>query len=196
MPTEWDYMEVQVPVRSALASSTDWIKIRIDRNQHDNGISKKIEVSSNPFSVLKIQPWLEDRELITAPSGYEKDQPKGHISYEFQDTTSISLTTELSIDLVSINESAKMPSTYQLQQNYPNPFNSVTTIRYALPKSARVSLKIYDINGHEITKLVNEYQSAGNYQVKWNANNIASGEYFYQIEIDSYKSVRKMILMR
>jgi hypothetical protein len=108
----------------------------------------------------------------------------------------MSITTELSKDLVSIDESTKMPASYQMYQNYPNPFNSTTTIRYTIPKRAMVRLEVYDIKGHKITTLVNAYQSAGNHKVRWNANNVVSGEYFYQIEIDSYKIVRKMILVK
>ncbi|MCB9247395.1 MAG: S8 family serine peptidase [Ignavibacteriales bacterium] len=84
--------------------------------------------------------------------------------------------------LVSVNEENtenEIPTSFTLSQNYPNPFNPVTTIQFAIPQltnnnSASVQLKVYDILGSEITTLVNETKSAGNYSVEFNANNLPS----------------------
>ena len=72
-----------------------------------------------------------------------------------------------------------------MEQNYPNPFNPTTTIQYSIPNVAsgfslsKVQLKIYDLLGREVVELVNENQSAGNYEVKFDASNLTSGIYFY-----------------
>ena len=79
---------------------------------------------------------------------------------------------------------------YLLSQNYPNPFNPSTTIKYEIPPRTSefhsaenlVSLKVYDILGREVATLVNENQKPGNYEIEWNAANLPSGVYFYQIE--------------
>ena len=73
---------------------------------------------------------------------------------------------------------------FKLNQNYPNPFNPTTTINYQLEKPGYVELKIYNINGRLVEKLVNENQNSGSYSVAWEAEGISSGMYFYEISID------------
>ncbi|MBU0475615.1 MAG: T9SS type A sorting domain-containing protein [Bacteroidetes bacterium] len=97
---------------------------------------------------------------------------------------------------------------YKLEQNYPNPFNPTTTIKYSIPNSAKsetsnVKLIVYDILGSEVATLVNEKKSAGNYEVKFNASNLASGIYIYRIAIHSDKlqsgsfvQTKKFVLMK
>ena len=85
---------------------------------------------------------------------------------------------------------------YMLEQNYPNPFNPVTTIKYQLPVSGVVTLRVYDILGSEVKELVNGFQSAGIHSVKFDASRIASGVYFYRIRINNFISVKKMILVK
>ncbi len=85
---------------------------------------------------------------------------------------------------------------YSLSQNYPNPFNPSTEINYSLAKSGNVTLKIYNLLGSEVATLVNEFMEAGKHSVKFNANDITSGIYFYTIKADNFTSTRKMILMK
>ena len=81
-----------------------------------------------------------------------------------------------------INETASTRlSNYRLDQNYPNPFNPTTNIRYNIVKTSKVTLKIFDILGREVRALVNTVQVPGEYTVTFNAQNLASGVYFYQI---------------
>ena len=88
------------------------------------------------------------------------------------------------------------PEYYNLSQNYPNPFNPSTKIQYSIPSNQIVQLKIYDILGKEITTLVNKEQSAGTYEVNFNANNLTSGIYFYTIKAGNYTDTKSMILMK
>ena len=83
---------------------------------------------------------------------------------------------------------------FYLSQNYPNPFNPSTTINYSVPKACFVSLKVYNILGKEIAALVNTEKSAGNYQVQFNGNGLASGAYIYRIKAGKYSKSRLMIL--
>ena len=72
------------------------------------------------------------------------------------------------------------------EQNYPNPFNPTTTIVYSIPENAFVTMKVYDILGKEITTLINERKSAGNYSINFNASNLPSGVYFYRMQAGSF----------
>ena len=91
--------------------------------------------------------------------------------------------------LSEVNESGIVEE-FKLEQNYPNPFNPSTTFKYTIPsviaseakQSQFVTLKVYDILGNEIATLVNEEKSAGSYEVKFNANGLSSGIYFYNLQ--------------
>lgn len=89
-----------------------------------------------------------------------------------------------------------LPKMFRLNQNYPNPFNPGTVISYQIPNNNNIILKIYDINGKEVTTLVNEYKEAGEYKVTFNGNNVASGVYYYQIESGDFKATKKMFLVK
>jgi hypothetical protein len=89
-----------------------------------------------------------------------------------------------------------LPTVYSLKQNYPNPFNPSTTIKFDIPKDGFVTIRVYNVLGKEVETLVNEYKRAGSYQVNFNASNIASGIYFYQLQAGSFYSVKKMILLK
>jgi hypothetical protein len=94
------------------------------------------------------------------------------------------------------NNNFEVPTNYLLNQNYPNPFNPVTKISFSISKAGIVSLKIYDILGREIAKLVNENKPAGNYIVDFDASNLSSGIYFYKLEVNGFKDVKKMTVLK
>ena len=85
---------------------------------------------------------------------------------------------------------------FQLEQNFPNPFNPATTIRYALPRRAYVSLSIFNTLGQQLTTLVNEIQEAGHHDVRFDANGLASGVYFYRLQAADYIATKRFILIR
>ncbi len=100
-----------------------------------------------------------------------------------------------SITNVNSNENG-LVTDFKLEQNYPNPFNPSTKIKYSIPQAEFVALKIFDVLGNEITTLVNEEKSAGNYEVNLNAANLSSGIYFYKLQAGSFVETKKMILMK
>ena len=98
---------------------------------------------------------------------------------------------------VGVNdEGSQLPTKFSLEQNYPNPFNPATTIAYSIPKESLVSLKIYDVMGREVAEVVNGRQSAGAYNVEFDAASLASGTYFYKLTAGDFISVKKMVLLK
>jgi endo-1,4-beta-xylanase len=89
-----------------------------------------------------------------------------------------------------------VPSNYELYQNYPNPFNPSTKIRYNIVKASKVMLTIFDILGREVQTLVNEQQVPGQYTVTFNAQNLASGIYFYRLNAGDFSEVKKLMLLK
>jgi hypothetical protein len=110
--------------------------------------------------------------------------------------TELGAVVNLSDVVSGIAEMSAVPMRYELQQNYPNPFNPTTTIRYALPQSAQVKLKVYDVLGKEVAVLVDQAQPAGYYDVQWNAMRMSSGVYFYHIDAGDYHRVMKMQVIK
>ncbi len=94
------------------------------------------------------------------------------------------------------NEIQIIPSVYAVYQNYPNPFNPYTKIKYQVPKTAYVELKVYNTLGCEIETLVDELKSPGYYEVGFDASHFSSGVYFYRLKSDKFTKVKKMILIK
>ena len=93
-----------------------------------------------------------------------------------------------------------VPKQNQLFQNYPNPFNPATVIKFQTSEVGKTTLRIFDVLGREVAVLLNEEQSPGIKQVEWNASGIASGIYFYKMEVYGKKNLyvesKKMLLLK
>jgi len=96
-----------------------------------------------------------------------------------------------------------IPESFTLYQNYPNPFNPTTTIKYSIPNFGKngfseqnVLLKVFDLVGREITTLVNARQKPGTYSVRFNASDLASGIYYYQLNSGNYSETKKFMLLK
>lgn len=96
----------------------------------------------------------------------------------------------------SVRDLDVIANSFELQQNYPNPFNPSTIIKFAIPKESKVSLKVYNLLGQEISTLLNQELKAGSYEVDFKASNLASGIYFYSIEAGSFSATKKMMLLK
>ena len=97
---------------------------------------------------------------------------------------------------IGIQQTSTIVKDFSLGQNYPNPFNPSTKIYFSIPKSDFVSLKIYDMLGREVSVLVNENLTAGEYEASFDANGLSSGMYYYKIQSGEYTSVKKMALLK
>ncbi|MBK9097425.1 MAG: T9SS type A sorting domain-containing protein [bacterium] len=96
-----------------------------------------------------------------------------------------------------------LPNSFVLYQNYPNPFNPSTVIKYQLPLSGNVTLKVYDLLGREVATLVDEFKPAGSYEVEFDASsnsgsvrNLTSGIYFYKLQSENFNETKKMMLLK
>ncbi|HLG33166.1 MAG TPA: alpha-amylase family glycosyl hydrolase [Ignavibacteriaceae bacterium] len=130
------------------------------------------------------------RDAFTNDSAYFSENttitlpPWGYRVYEFGS----GIILEQSDETIS-NE-------YTLSQNYPNPFNPQTKIKYSIPQSSKVLIKVFDVLGKEIKTLVDEYKNAGIHDLYFNADNLPSGVYFYKMVSGSFSETNKMILLR
>jgi len=124
-------------------------------------------------------------------------------------TSSGSVTIKYSQTPVGVDQiRSNLPEEYSLFQNYPNPFNPNTLISYQLPVSSNVILKIYDVLGNEVATLVDEYLPAGSYEVEFNSHSdegqnlpagrqgLASGIYFYRLQVGSFVETKKMLMLK
>ena len=97
---------------------------------------------------------------------------------------------------VGVEQISNVPLVFALDQNYPNPFNPATVISYSIPTASKVALSVFNVLGQEVAKLVNENQTAGKYQVSFDASRFSSGVYFYRVEAGSFTAVKKMLLVK
>ena len=137
-------------------------------------------VEGNGTTVNPHQYSFTDRNMLPGSYSYRLKQA------DFNGSSTIS-------DAVNIEVA---PPAFSLSQNYPNPFNPSTDIGYQVPEAGFVTLKVYNILGEEIAVLVNEHKTAGNYTVKFDAGNLTSGIYLYQLKADAVTLTRKLILLK
>lgn len=109
-------------------------------------------------------------------------------------TITYSTTIEVQVTLTAVTE--EKPLTFALHHNYPNPFNPTTRIEYAIPKTSHVSLKVFDVCGREVARLVDEVQGSGYKTVEFIASELASGVYFYRLRAGSFLELKKMIVTK
>ncbi len=122
-----------------------------------------------------------DSKLPIGSYSYRLKQVDFDGSFEYSNVVNVDLTA---------------PTVFALEQNYPNPFNPSTLISYSIPQNSFVTLKVYDIIGNEVATLVNQTQSAGKYDIRFDASNLSNGVYLYSIKTDNFSSTKKMILMK
>jgi hypothetical protein len=89
-----------------------------------------------------------------------------------------------------------MPTQFSLEQNYPNPFNPSTTIRYSIAAANQVTLRVYNVLGQAVGTLVNAWQPAGNYSIRFDARNLPSGVYFYRLQSGNLTKTKRLTLLK
>jgi hypothetical protein len=171
----------------------------------------KILINNNSFSVPNDLPIsIPSRDSVTLLLIFKPDidgyyREKLNVRFE-TDTLIIGKQVYLigETTLVSVEDQDNSSMQFSLLQNFPNPFNPLTTINWQLASGSNTTLKVFDILGRDVSTLVNEYREAGNYMTEFNATNLPSGVYFYQLKAfdprsstgRNFVSTKKMILLR
>ena len=95
-----------------------------------------------------------------------------------------------------IEDREPIPKSFYVKQNYPNPFNPSTTLEFGLPQQQQVTVSIYNLAGQKVSTLFNGTMSAGVHRLKWQANDLASGMYFYKIQTPKKTVIKRMLLIK
>jgi hypothetical protein len=99
-------------------------------------------------------------------------------------------------EAVSIDRGAEIPEGFALEQNYPNPFNPTTAIRYSIGEAGMTTLRVYDMLGRVVATLVNQDMPAGTHNVTFNADQLGSGVYLYELTSGNVRLTNKMTLVK
>jgi len=111
------------------------------------------------------------------------------------DVSDSTFTIEGGVSVENLNSG--IPDKYNLYQSYPNPFNPSTVIEFSLPEEvANVKLSVYNALGEKVAELVNTSLTAGKYRYQWNAQDLTTGMYIYELRTDNFVSVKKMLLIK
>ena len=155
---------------------------------HKMPLTIKVSFSTGPDTTIRFMNDQNNQFF----AWYFNRQP---ISLQFDPNNDIVLkqgTTVLGITEIK----SDVPEKFALYQNYPNPFNPVTKISYDIPKRANVTLKIYNVIGQLVMQPVNEVKEPGKYSLEFDASNLPSGVYYYEIKAGSFTDTRKMVLVK
>ncbi|HEY6626921.1 MAG TPA: T9SS type A sorting domain-containing protein, partial [Ignavibacteriaceae bacterium] len=154
------------------------------------------------MAVCKVKSDGTSEWTVTMPGSYANDIVLGNDNNVYVvggNTAKINQTT-----VTSISNDESTLNSFLLEQNYPNPFNPSTIISFTISsvtaneskQSQFVSLKVYDVLGNEIATLINEEKPAGSYEVNFNAEDLSSGIYIYQLTSGNYIERKKMMMLK
>jgi hypothetical protein len=164
-----------------MSFNSSWITLSPSTAIVPGGNSQQVTVTLNP-AILR-----NDSYHVTAhfTSGVFDSTLVLPITFNVRHTT-VAVTRRESV----------IPTEFALHQNFPNPFNPTTQIRFDLPKASYVQLRVYNSLGQLVTTLVNDMRQAGEHTVTWDARNMSTGLYLYQIRAGNFVQTRKMLLMK
>ena len=156
--------------------------------------SYAISNSSGQFVLGGFEPGTY--KIMSEKFGYNSNQIYNvTLDYNTNISKNVSFTLK-SDNVTSTEEGRTIIKGYILNQNYPNPFNPTTIITYSLPRESFVQIKVFNVLGNEIETLVNKEEPEGTYEVTWNATNLPSGVYFYQLKVGDFVQTKKMMLLK
>ncbi len=150
-----------------------------------NGVWRMADAGLERLTLAIVDALVVGDIYINLHTGaYIGGEIRGQVSYGFD------------VPITAVEVTWTFPAELNLDQNYPNPFNPTTTIRYALPHTSFVTLKVFDLLGREVETLVNEQKPPGSYSVQFHASRLSSGAYFFQLQAGSFRSIKKMLFAK
>jgi hypothetical protein len=172
----------------------DW-KTETEVNNYGFEIERKVSTTNTSARPFEKIGFVSGNGNSNSPKDYsflDNNIASGKYSYRLKQIDNdgkFEYSHEIEIDLGS-------PLEFSLNQNYPNPFNPSTLISFSVPVAAPVTLKIYDVLGNEVATLLNSEKPAGVYEIEFNATELTSGIYFYQINAGTFTQTKKMLLIK
>jgi hypothetical protein len=109
---------------------------------------------------------------------------------------SVVVVTGGSVTAVEQPTTRVIPANFALEQNYPNPFNPSTKIQFSVANDDYITLKVYNVAGQQVSSLINEHLTAGNYSVMFDASSLPSGVYYYRLTSSTANVAKKMLLLK
>ncbi len=181
---------ITAPLNQNISGDTWNFKVKTEINSlvtlNWENIEKEVPTSiRNTYHLMLSGPGITNPVDMTTLKTYSFTAAAGQV-YSFG----------INASTTSFNDVNPQNYKYQLEQNFPNPFNPSTVISFQVSKTERVTLQIYDVLGRHVTNLINEVKAPGQYQVEFNASNLASGIYYYKLTAGSFIQTKKMILMK
>jgi hypothetical protein len=171
--------------RDAVLMPTSWMETQ--RNFHH------IITNSDGDSIIT----LDEKNLALRTNDFYDSEYRIYVEAFDQSGNSAIDSMDVYFDNgISSIDDHTVPSKFNLYQNYPNPFNPATLIKYQLPVSGNVTIKVFDVLGNLIVKLVNDYKPAGSYSISFDASKLCSGVYFYRLQAGNYVETKKMLLLK
>jgi uncharacterized lipoprotein YddW (UPF0748 family) len=163
------------------------------------GQSWQIQVSTPNFpGTIVVDTTISDTFFVCSrtlePKKIYRWRVKARNSYGTGDWSQIFGFITKSVLFADVEQ--QIPSSYELSQNYPNPFNPTTTIRFAIPQSGHITLRVYDLIGREVLELANDNLPAGRHSVVFNGNNLSSGVYIYMLQANGVRLIKRMTLIK
>ena len=168
----------------------------------DNYINTMFNDSASTLISAGTPPFTGSFKPESPLSAFNGQNPFGNWIFRVNDNTAsdtgrvMNYCMNIYYNAITGVNNNSLPFSYILEQNYPNPFNPSTSIKYSVPESGTVTLKVFDVSGREVAVLVNDVKQQGVYSVDFNASNLASGIYFYRIEAGEFSAVKKMMLIK
>ncbi|GIV46267.1 MAG: hypothetical protein KatS3mg036_1085 [Ignavibacterium sp.] len=201
-PVNQRHQQVSLYYKFSKTISTAYLVISVGFKKGDNGIGSGVIAISEPsenyvpitIPVTYVTDDIPDLGVILIQVTDQNLNPLAAGSYAEIDDISFNIIS----DVNDVNPGLK---NFSLEQNYPNPFNPSTKIRWYSSSGSWTTLKVFNLLGHEVATLVNEYKPAGIYETEFNAAhfsglNLSSGVYFYQLKTDKFIETKRMILMK
>ncbi len=176
-----------VELKWSTATETNNHGFYIERNRISNVSGKEWEtlgfVEGNGTTTRNHNYSYQDKSVNVADAGkiyYRIKQVDYNGSYRYSNEVQLSFS----------------PVEFSLSQNFPNPFNPATTIKYQLPVKSMITLKVFSSLGEEIKVLIKGEKAAGKHELQFQADDLPSGVYFYQLRAGNFVETKKMILLK